>query len=678
MARLGDLVVTIGAKTKSFDKALGDSMRKLKNFGRNTKQLGKNLSMGVTAPLAVMGATAVQAFRVQAKAVAQVEAGLRSTGGQVGYTSKQLQDMASSLQGKTLFGDEDILQNATAQLLTFTNISGEQFARTQAAALDLATRLDGDLKGASIQLGKALNDPVANLSALSRSGIQFSEDQKEVIKALAESGRLAEAQTLILDELNKQYGGSAEAAAKADGGLTQLANAFGDLQEQFGAILVDVLRPVVAWAQDLIAKFQGLSKETKQYIVLGAGIAAALGPLLFLLPQIAAVIGVIASPVGLVIGAIALLATAIYMFADEVSGPISSVVNFFISLYNESKAVRALIGGIKGTVQVVFGFFGYAITSIIENFKDLGAIIKAAFEGRFSDIPGLIADSFARAGERAVEFGRQAAEDWKTAVQDELDKEPIELVTPESIAAGIKSIGGLRDAIDAMFAKGTGGGGAEAPKMAGAASKPMVNLLPERGLVAASGPVAAMAADMGKMRNEFSMMIDMGPQITSAFVGIGEAIGGLVSGTMTMADIMGQAFAGLGGFLMDLGAQFVSAGVAASAFYASLISNPPLAIAAGVALVAAGAAIKGFQSRAQQSPPALAKGGLAFGETMALVGDNPNAGSDPEVIAPLSKLQSMMQGVGGGNVTVTGRISGRDILLSNDRTQRARARYSGI
>jgi hypothetical protein len=127
---------------------------------------------------------------------------------------------------------------------------------------------------------------------------------------------------------------------------------------------------------------------------------------------------------------------------------------------------------------------------------------------------------------------------------------------------------------------------------------------------------------------------------------------------------------------MDLGAQFVSAGVAASAFYASLISNPPLAIAAGVALVAAGAAIKGFQSRAQQSPPALAKGGLAFGETMALVGDNPNAGTDPEVIAPLSKLQGMMGG-GGQHVTVTGRISGRDLLLSNDRTQRARARYGG-
>jgi hypothetical protein len=57
--------------------------------------------------------------------------------------------MASDLQGKTLFGDEVILKDATAQLLTFTNIAGEQFARTQLAALNLATRLDGDLKSAS-------------------------------------------------------------------------------------------------------------------------------------------------------------------------------------------------------------------------------------------------------------------------------------------------------------------------------------------------------------------------------------------------------------------------------------------------------------------------------------------------------------------------------------------------
>lgn len=204
MAKLGDLVVGVGANTNDFNHKMREVRKQMATTMGEVKNIGKSLSIGLTAPLAIMGATSVKAFQVQAKAIAQVEAGLKSTGNQAGYTSKQLQAMASDLQGKTLFGDEVILKDATAQLLTFTNISGEQFKRTQEAALDLATRLDGDLKGASIQLGKALNDPVANLSALSRSGIQFSEEQKAVIKSLAETGRLAEAQTLILDELNKQ------------------------------------------------------------------------------------------------------------------------------------------------------------------------------------------------------------------------------------------------------------------------------------------------------------------------------------------------------------------------------------------------------------------------------------------------------------------------------------------
>ena len=187
----------------------------------------------------------IDLFREQAKAIAQVEAGLKSTGFTAQRTLGQLKKQASDLQKNTIFGDEQILKEATAQLLTFTNISGKQFDRTQEAALDLATRLDGDLKSASIQLGKALNDPVANLSALSRSGIQFSEEQKNVIKSLAESNQLAEAQTIILDELNKQYGGSAEAAAAADGGIQQLKNAIGDAREEFGKMVLEGLRPTI-------------------------------------------------------------------------------------------------------------------------------------------------------------------------------------------------------------------------------------------------------------------------------------------------------------------------------------------------------------------------------------------------------------------------------------------------
>ena len=234
---------------KKLDKTVGDNFRNVGNYKSALRGLRGALgALGVAfggQQLVSFGSDSIALFREQQKAIAQVEAGLASTGNQAGKTSQELQKMASELQKTTIFGDEEILKDATAQLLTFTNISGEQFDRTQKAALDLATRLDGDLKSASIQLGKALNDPVANLSALSRSGIQFSKEQKEVIKSLSESGRLAEAQTLILDELNKQYGGSAEAAAEADGGITQLKNAFGDAKETVGEFLLEGLKPTI-------------------------------------------------------------------------------------------------------------------------------------------------------------------------------------------------------------------------------------------------------------------------------------------------------------------------------------------------------------------------------------------------------------------------------------------------
>ena len=288
MAKMKDLLVVIGLDGKSLNK-LNKDLRGVKARFRNnlseiqamTQNVGRNLTMGLTAPLGIMAVQSVKAFDAQAKAIAQVEQGLKSTSGQVGFTSAELQKMASDLQTKTLFGDEVILKDATAQLLTFTNIAGDHFARTQKVALDLATRLDGDLKSASIQLGKALNDPVANLSALSRSGIQFSAYQKEVIKSLAETGQLAEAQGVILEELERQYGGSAEAAALAGTGpFTQLGNTIGDISEEFGRLINEFITPLVPKIQGLADSFRSLTDRQKQAMLVVGAIAAAAGPLL--------------------------------------------------------------------------------------------------------------------------------------------------------------------------------------------------------------------------------------------------------------------------------------------------------------------------------------------------------------------------------------------------------------
>ncbi|WP_146066586.1 phage tail length tape measure family protein, partial [Candidatus Venteria ishoeyi] len=143
---LASINIKFFADLKDFSTKMQNSQRQIKKMGRSMKKMGGNLSVGLTAPMAAFAAVSLKNWNDQEKAIAQVNAGLKSTGNAVGYTSEQLQQMATDLQNNTLFGDEEILKGATAQLLTFTNISGQQFARTQQAALDLATRLDGDLK----------------------------------------------------------------------------------------------------------------------------------------------------------------------------------------------------------------------------------------------------------------------------------------------------------------------------------------------------------------------------------------------------------------------------------------------------------------------------------------------------------------------------------------------------
>lgn len=235
---LGTLTLDLVARTAGFVKGMDAAERKTdawkrkvkRNIDATTKSLVRLSTIGAAGLVASFGAV-VRASVNQENALKQIEQRLISTGGVAGKTSKELQALANSLQNATTFGDEDIL-DAQSKLLTFTSIAGEQFDRTLNAVLDLSVAMDQDLKSSVVQLGKAINDPVANLSALSRVGIQFTEQQKESIKTLVEQNRLFDAQTIILDELERQFGGSAAAAAETFGGkLTQLSNAFGDLLE---------------------------------------------------------------------------------------------------------------------------------------------------------------------------------------------------------------------------------------------------------------------------------------------------------------------------------------------------------------------------------------------------------------------------------------------------------------
>lgn len=176
----------------------------------------------------------VQATIRQEQALAQVEARVRSTGGAAGLATAELAEMAAGLQRATTFSDEDILE-AQSQLLTFTKITRDNFAATTEAVLNLSTAMQTDLRSSVVQIGKALNDPITGLTSLTRSGIQFTAAQREMIRSLVETGRTSEAQRVILRELETQFGGAARAARDTLGGaFAALRNAAGDLLEADG------------------------------------------------------------------------------------------------------------------------------------------------------------------------------------------------------------------------------------------------------------------------------------------------------------------------------------------------------------------------------------------------------------------------------------------------------------
>jgi hypothetical protein len=217
-------------------KTAEKDLKGLSTAGRATEKSMRGAGTAVKGLVAALGISAtirtvINNTVAQEKAIAQLEQTLKSTGRYTPELSKNMQEFAGALQGVTTFGDEAVIA-AQAMLLTFTQIGGPVFGRAQRSILDVATAMGTDLKSATIQVGKALNDPILGINALSRSGIQFSQTQKDVIKQLVETGRVAEAQAVILGELETQFGGSAEAARNTLGGaLSALKNSFGDLLE---------------------------------------------------------------------------------------------------------------------------------------------------------------------------------------------------------------------------------------------------------------------------------------------------------------------------------------------------------------------------------------------------------------------------------------------------------------
>lgn len=211
-----------------------------------------------TREVAGVVSASVGAYLESERAGVKLEAIIKATGNTLVRTREDYENYSTTLQRATGVSDEAITE-MQGILLTFRNVGAEVFDRTAAAALDMSTVFGQDLQSSAVQLGKALQDPIAGMTALRRIGISFTESQVDAIKKFKENNDILSAQKLILAEVEKQVGGTARAMGDtATGKANRFKEAMGDLQEQLGGAVVNGLSPLqdaaMEWAQSTEAE----------------------------------------------------------------------------------------------------------------------------------------------------------------------------------------------------------------------------------------------------------------------------------------------------------------------------------------------------------------------------------------------------------------------------------------
>jgi hypothetical protein len=240
----GTITVDFAAETARFTSELKKVRGDLKGLKDDTSSLASGMRTAGAALVGLFSAAAigagiraiVKATEESEQAISNLNNALKTAGANVAVASEDMQAFASEMQRMTTFSDEAVV-GVESLLLGFRGLSSGTIKQATADILDLSTRLGIDLDSAAKTVGRALEDPVAGLTALRRAGVQFTDDQKRLVSALVETGEKAEAQQVILKELEARFKGAAEAARDTLGGAIKgVKNAFDDLLEAKGGL----------------------------------------------------------------------------------------------------------------------------------------------------------------------------------------------------------------------------------------------------------------------------------------------------------------------------------------------------------------------------------------------------------------------------------------------------------
>lgn len=330
MAKIGELIVKIGADMTSLTKGLQESQKKLQNFGNKAKAIGGTMTAGVTVPLVAAGAASFkmaadlqdamgatdQIFKGSSAGMKQWADGLESYYGIAEGQALEYGNMMGSML-KNIGGLTE--EEAAKQSQTLIKLAGDLTAMYGGTTESAVQALTGALKGNNTMLdnyGMAANDAMIKTKAL-EMGLYTGTGQMDL--ATKQAATLA----LIMEQSGAAQGQAAREAEGASGTMRAITTEIKNLTASLGESLLPVITPVIAKLNDLMRHFSAMSPETQKTIVVIAGLAAVIGPVLLVLGAMATGISAISAALPILGGAFAVITGPIALVAAAIVGVIA-------------------------------------------------------------------------------------------------------------------------------------------------------------------------------------------------------------------------------------------------------------------------------------------------------------------------------------------------------------------
>jgi len=721
-----NLKVRITGDASNLVSALKQANTKVSAFGTAMKNAGRNLSIGLTLPLAVAGGAAI-------KFASDFQESMNKVDVAFGNSKKQVKDFAqttlkqfgiaegSALDMAALFGDMatsmGLTRPAAANMSTsLVGLAGDLASFKNIGIEQATTALAGVFTGETESLKKlGIVMTEANLK-------QFAMEQgiSSNIKTMSQAEKVALRYKFIIAKTANAQGDFGRTSDGAANQMRIFQESLKELSAKFGQVILPMFTKLVSFANGLLQKFSELSPTTKKLIIVIAGIAAALGPVLFILgtlvtlaPAIGTALTVMMGPIGLIVAGLTAIAVVIYKNWAGIKQALVDVANYFIDLYNSSipfqLAVDALIMHFRNLLAVGKFVFSTLLTiiklaasNIFTVFKGIGEIImgiftldpekiKQGFTNAISGIGTNISNAFDAIKTDASNLGTSVVDNFNEALKQ---KTIAPIVIPVQITTGGTSEdtattdeeGGIPTKAAAVSGmSGVGAAGIQTPisDMIAADTERLPTVIAEQQEVLGNARLAALQ-QAAAFNERVGQIITSGLQNLAS--GIGAALGNAISTGGNLVNALGGLLLGtIGSIAIQLGKAAIQIGIAMKAIKLSF-KNPFTAIAAGIALIAVGTMIKNTSSIVSGGGgggggggrisgnigggsvnsgaisggggvTAFANGGIISGPTMSLMGEYPGAKSNPEVVSPLNKLKKLIGDRStDGNINVTGEV----------------------